>query len=517
MKKILAMLLALCLVFSVMPIAAFAAENETQTSNHPLADIAVLDENGNTIGYKVINDYSGFTYDNWTATANGNAVTITPDADKTSGKYHILSTAHPRYVTVAYNDAIDMTGGNVKFTSYITTARYHNNTHNGNDVYVGVKLGELEFRLFDYNVPQIWYQGVKIAEGTPIVEVYDAEAGNYADRSAYIEAIKAAIGTIGSKSPYAIEVKDGVVKGYANKKKVLTELVSVALPEGALDGAVTPAVVASQCFQWSEGMCYLMGAELVTDKLYVTTPIEDFINVEPFTADKWIFISGRTGTGTDRYNTYIGADNTFIQHGASANADQFDYYTTYTGKDFYVEYVAKREGSMGNDTTTGRRYGVMVGDFFFCLNNGGRKPFVSYKGETVYQGETDIWDIVGAPQAYYDDVSAKGSNAFTEGANIWAGKYEGSNPTYRIYLKDNKLKVTYQTSTYAETVIVPEMTVNFDEFKNAKISLYTDVDNNYGALERYSKFYMNKNNSGTYEVFSTIDAVNDYDIGFDIS
>ena len=512
MKKILSIVLSICLVFSVMPIAAFAAENETQTSNHPLADIAVLDENGNTIGYKVINDYSGFTYDNWTATANGNSVTITPDADKTSGKYTLLAKAGSRSVTVAYNEAIDMTGGNVKLTSYITTARYNDNTHNGSNVYVGVALGTLEFRLFDYNVPQIWYDGVKIAEGTPIVEVYDAEAGNYADRAAYIDAIKAAIGTIGSKSPYAIEVKDGVVKGYANKNSVLTELVSVALPEGALVGAVTPAVVASQCFPWSAGMCYLMGAELVTDKLYITTPVDEFIAVEPFTADKWTFVSGRTGNSSDRYNTYIAADNTFIQLGGSANPVQYDYYTTYTGKDFYVEYVDKREGSMGNDATTGRRYGVMVGDFYFCLNNGGRKPFVSYKGETVYQGETDIWDLVGAPQAYYDAVAAKGDNAFKEGANIWASKYEGNNPTYRITLKDNKLKVTYQTSTYAETVIVPEMTVNFDEFVDAKISLYSDMDSNYTGFERVYKFYMNKNNFGTYELFSTIDAVNDYDI-----
>ena len=82
MKKILAIVLSLCLAFSMMPFAVVAAEPEVDAHNHShaLADGDGVQANGEAVSYKIIDDAAGFTYDNWTATANGNSVTITPDA-----------------------------------------------------------------------------------------------------------------------------------------------------------------------------------------------------------------------------------------------------------------------------------------------------------------------------------------------------------------------------------------------------------------------------------------------------
>ena len=80
---------------------------------------------------------------------------------------------------------------------------------------------------------------------------------------------------------------------------------------------------------------------------------------------------------------------------------------TFTGSDFNLEYTAKRETYMGNGQTYMERFGVRVGDFYFAMNGDGHYPYVEFAGAPIYQGETAIWNLLGADEATVADVEGK--------------------------------------------------------------------------------------------------------------
>ena len=167
---------------------------------------------------------------------------------------------------------------------------------------------------------------------------------------------------------YGIKVEDGVVTGYinyvnTNKETVAEDVISVALPEGAFAEAVKPAAITEGTVNWATA--YATGAKFVTEKAITDITSAVVIDKAPFTADDWTIVSGTTGSTTTRQNTEIAADGTYIQLGASSSDVIVKHAKAFTGSDFYIEYVADRQESMGNDKENSERFGVRVGDFYF--------------------------------------------------------------------------------------------------------------------------------------------------------
>ena len=450
--------------------------------------------------YTIVDSMDGFNYADWTVNTTTTNIK-TDEADKGSYTFHGSSSS--QRADIVYNDAYYLDGVDVDFSAMWTFVQYNNNNfrQDAEYTYGGVAIGNLEFRMEDYVVPQIWYNGEMIATADAIVEVpsFDDvdEEGNpvYATWADYTNAYKEAIiGHNGMNFTYGIKVVDGVVTGYinyvnANKETVAADVITVALPAGAFAEAVKPAAITAGTFGYVDATA--KGAKYVIEKAIVDIDAIPVIEKAPFTADDWTFVAGQAVV-TDpesfaRDKSYIAEDGSFIQTMSSTSDIIVKHAKTFTGSEFYLEYTAKRESYMGNGQEYSERMGVRVGDFYFAMNRDGQLPYVEYKGEVVYQGETAIWNLVGADAAIVEDVEG---TEFKDRYYKWSYAYEGANPTYKITLKDNKLTVTFTSANYAETVIVPEMTVDFGEFVDAQISLGGNHGYKYTGHERYTSFYM---------------------------
>lgn len=334
MKKILAMLLALTLAITMLPIATFATTTEANIIN---ADVPTTTASTTSDSvelpdsYTIVDDTLGFDYDAWTLVKNSEYSVTTAEGDK--GNYKINGTHSTQAAKVVYNDAYHFDGIDVSFSGTVSMQRYNNSNLRADSAatYTGVALGALEFRMEQHNIPQIWYNGEKIAQGEPVVATYyvmddngewalDAEGNKivatnedgtpiYEDWAKYIEAVKLATVTHnGFVFTNTIAVKDGVVTGYVTAATLGTdvEMISVALPEGAFDEAVKPAVITTGTFAYVDA--YITGAKLVAEKA-ITDIAKDPIFANTFASD----VFDTTGTLITTETAY--GDFIKLQHG----------------------------------------------------------------------------------------------------------------------------------------------------------------------------------------------------------
>ena len=512
----------------IATISSAAGEAEFTTADIPVAlgaaanieiysDEIIVEEPDS---YTIADATEGFVYDDWTAVS---PVTPTTAEDADKGNYSFSGSNTSQRADVVYNKAFYFDGADVRVDGTVGYVRYNNNNlrQDAPATYGGVALGALEFRMEQHVIPQIWYNGEKIAQGDALIPTYyvigedgefatdeegnkivatDAEGnplypGWATEHTGYIDSVK--LGLVGHNAfafTYTLEVKDGVVYGYITYKNasnavVTTDALTVALPAGAFAEAVKPAVITAGTISWTSAN--FTNAMVTASKAIVDVAAEVIIAKAPFTTDDWTIVSGRGVTADPeafgRDKTYIDPNGAFIQTMTYAGDIIVKHAKTFTGSDFTLEYTAKRESYMGNGQTGAERFGVRVGDFYFAMNSDGMLPYVEYAGTPVYQGETLIWDLLGADAANIEKVEAE---PFADRFYHWSVHYEGANPTYKITLKDNKLKVTFTSANYAETVIVPEMDVNFGEFNNAQVSYGGNHGYNYSGHERLTSFYL---------------------------
>ncbi len=122
--------------------------------------------------YTIVDDSLGFDYDAWTAVMNGGTATPAEDAD--NGSYKISGTYSYQSGKLVYNDAYHFDGVDVSFSGTVLMVRYNNNNlrQDAPATYGGVALGDLEFRMEEHVIPQLWYKGEKIAQGEALIPTY---------------------------------------------------------------------------------------------------------------------------------------------------------------------------------------------------------------------------------------------------------------------------------------------------------------------------------------------------------
>ncbi len=422
--------------------------------------------------YVLIDDLAGFTYADWIAAADvANAGgTIKTVADATSGKYVVQDDYRKANgFSVAYNAAFDLSKGDFTFTGKIFPHGYNGNTFANwsadkpySKVYAGVGVGGLEFRLVALTTPVITYNGAVIGYGeniiTPRYEMANGEyvldeSGNPIEirgedgvaalytKDTYRQALEAAGVMAGHL--YELKVEGTTVTGTIKKTDgTVFTTVTATLPEGALDGALTPTVNLQGLTSYVDGE--ILGAELLSDKLFATPePTVISPTVVPFTSEEWVIDKGRTDSTDTNYNVTV--TDSYIIAGNGTFKAHHD--TNYTGDKFALSVIADRRNGFGNDSGYG--VGIELGGLMFALNNARTTAALYYNDEVIYQDDVIYYNRLNLDEATQATVDAYTSKY----ASNWADKFEGSNPTYTMSFDNGMVTVTYKDSKWEGTLI----------------------------------------------------------------